>query len=484
MPKYLWQDQKAIWTSPFHTSKKDVKYWAIFGAATVAFVATDKLTVKALPNSSSQVSVSTWGSRFGSAYALIPITAGFYFIGSGTHEQRLRETGLLGFETLIDSTLVVEALKLVSDRARPTESDGKGHFWDSPNGRWNSSFPSGHAINVWAVASVVAHQYPHPRIVPILAYGLASTVCFARVGARQHFPGDVVAGSAMGWFIGDYVYGHLPPRHNRDLDQKRSASQKAARLRPLRPVGRASSGTRSLTVAALMELRPVVVAHALSSRFSLRAGLTGARAILFRCRPSSPVPPSARHPCRHRLPHQRLRRHRKSAHVPEFAEIRIGDTVFMVVNGDPRPMAFHLSVPDVEAAYQRALDHGATSLQGRANVTDPFGNHWYLATEGAPTIQPFLHHSPDRLSHARIRRRRTRHPHAENRHLHNQTQRRCPAHAGRLLPLHGGCRRRIRPRAPARRGIHRAAGRSTPRRPQWESQRPIAGNEWYIATRL
>ena len=23
MPKYVWNDQKAIWTSPFHTSKKD-----------------------------------------------------------------------------------------------------------------------------------------------------------------------------------------------------------------------------------------------------------------------------------------------------------------------------------------------------------------------------------------------------------------------------------------------------------------------------
>jgi membrane-associated phospholipid phosphatase len=223
MPKYILQDQKATWTSPIHTVRADVKYWVIFGAATAALVATDRWTVKQLPNSSSQVSVSTWGSRLGSAYSLIPITAGFYFIGSGTHDERFRETGLIGFETLIDASLVVEALKLVSDRARPLESDGRGHFEDSPNGRWSSGFPSGHAINVWALASVVAHQYPHPRIVPILAYGLASTVVVARVGARQHFPGDVVAGSAMGWFIGDYVYGK---RHNRELDRKRGVVQK------------------------------------------------------------------------------------------------------------------------------------------------------------------------------------------------------------------------------------------------------------------
>src|SRR5258708_39237373 len=105
MPKYILADQKAIWTSPIHTVKADVKYWVIFGAATGALVATDRWTVKQLPNSSSQVSVSTWGSRVGSAYSLIPITAGFYFIGSGTHEERFRETGLMGFETLIDASL-------------------------------------------------------------------------------------------------------------------------------------------------------------------------------------------------------------------------------------------------------------------------------------------------------------------------------------------------------------------------------------------
>src|SRR5580692_2821599 len=55
MPKYILQDQKAIWTSPFHTRKQDAKFWAIFGSATVALIATDKWTAKNLPNSSSQV---------------------------------------------------------------------------------------------------------------------------------------------------------------------------------------------------------------------------------------------------------------------------------------------------------------------------------------------------------------------------------------------------------------------------------------------
>src|SRR5881227_1553433 len=67
MPRFVMRDQARIWTSPVHTATSDIKWWAIFGGATAALVATDKWTVKQLPNSSSQVSVSTWGSRFGSA---------------------------------------------------------------------------------------------------------------------------------------------------------------------------------------------------------------------------------------------------------------------------------------------------------------------------------------------------------------------------------------------------------------------------------
>jgi membrane-associated phospholipid phosphatase len=222
MPKYILQDQKAVWTSPFHTHKSDIKYWAIFGGATAALVATDYLTAKQLPNSSTQVSISTWGSRFGAAYTLIPVSAAFYFLGTAKHNDRFRETGLLAFETLIDSNIVVEAAKLATDRARPLQGDGNGHFEAGPS-RWSSGFPSGHAINTWAMASIIAHQYPHPRIVPILAYGLATTVVVSRVGARQHFPGDVMAGSAMGWFIGDYVYGK---RHNPELDRNQTVAQK------------------------------------------------------------------------------------------------------------------------------------------------------------------------------------------------------------------------------------------------------------------
>lgn len=53
------------------------------------------------------------------------------------------------------------------------------------------------------------------------------------------------------------------------------------------------------------------------------------------------------------------------------------------------PCALHLYVPDVDAAYQRAVKAGGVSLQEPTKkfygersgaVKDMCGNHWYLAT--------------------------------------------------------------------------------------------------------
>ncbi len=222
MPKYILMDQKAIWTSPFHTSKSDVKFWAIFGTGTVALIATDKYVSKNAPSSHGLQTVGNDVSYLGEAYTLLPIAAGLYFGGTAFHSDHFRETGLLSFEALADVTIMELALKSVFDRQRPLEGHGNGEFEASTGPRYNSSFPSGHAIETFALASVFAHEYPHKRWVQILAYGYAAGVVGARLAANRHFPGDVLAGGAMGWFVGDYVYGK---RHNGELDKKPTVAQ-------------------------------------------------------------------------------------------------------------------------------------------------------------------------------------------------------------------------------------------------------------------
>ncbi len=216
LPRYVLRDQRGIWTSPFHTSKADAKWWAIFGGTTAVLIASDRWTSKQLPNTSTQVAVAKWSSRIGAAYTLVPVSGAFYFAGLGADNQRFRETGILGFEALANTEILATVLKLATQRERPLEGNGHGSFFSGNSSVSSSGFPSGHAMTSWALASVVAHEYPRPLIVPIAAYALASTVCVSRFAVRQHFASDIVLGAGMGWFIGDYVYAR---RHNRELDK-------------------------------------------------------------------------------------------------------------------------------------------------------------------------------------------------------------------------------------------------------------------------
>ena len=61
-------------------------------------------------------------------------------------------------------------------------------------------------LESFALASVIAHQYPDNRAVVILAYSLASIAGASRFSARQHSASDIVAGGAIGWFIGRHVF--------------------------------------------------------------------------------------------------------------------------------------------------------------------------------------------------------------------------------------------------------------------------------------
>ena len=38
----VWNDQKVMWTSPFHTKPEDRKWWGLFGVGTAALIAEDR----------------------------------------------------------------------------------------------------------------------------------------------------------------------------------------------------------------------------------------------------------------------------------------------------------------------------------------------------------------------------------------------------------------------------------------------------------
>ncbi len=91
-------------------------------------------------------------------------------------------------------------------RSRPCERTRPRHFDVNPLGWFPSdrfSFPSGHALNAFAIGSVIALAFP-PVAVPVLA--LAVSVAASRVVLGLHWPSDVLAGALVGLLVGASVW--------------------------------------------------------------------------------------------------------------------------------------------------------------------------------------------------------------------------------------------------------------------------------------
>jgi len=184
--------------------RKDLVWLApLAGAMALAFHF-DTQAVNALGNNPMLTHRSQQIAYFGSPQLAGVSGVGLYLVGLGFRDKHLAETGRLGAEAVVDASLVAGAIKLATDRQRL--GNGQSGFWPSGSPYVvNSSFPSGHATASWAIAHVVASEYPKNKVVRIAAYGFAAAISVCRVTGRAHFPSDVVLGSALGYLIGRYV---------------------------------------------------------------------------------------------------------------------------------------------------------------------------------------------------------------------------------------------------------------------------------------
>ena len=196
---HLAGDQRQFWTSPARLRKRDLRWIVPFGGMTAAFIAGDSWLSKQVPNKPNQLDRSLKISDY-STYALIGAGGSAFLLGHMTHNDHLSETGLLAGEAAINSTAITYLLKTATQRPRPLQDNGSGTFFQG-----GASFTSEHSAIAWSIASVVAHEYPGP-LTKLMAYGLATAVTMTRVTAKQHFPSDVIVGSALGWYFGRQVY--------------------------------------------------------------------------------------------------------------------------------------------------------------------------------------------------------------------------------------------------------------------------------------
>ena len=195
--KTIGEDEWHIIKAPFH--KKALIWDGLFLASTGVLIANDESVLYQVPVGwhSTSRNISN-----GALYGASAIAGGIYLTGLFTKDEHEQEVGIRTAEATVDSVILYGAMKAIFQRQRPYSGPGEGKFFA---GNWtNGSFPSGHSMFTWTIASAVAHQY-HSIPLDLAMYGLASTVTVTRVTAGQHFPSDVFVGSVLGYLIGDYV---------------------------------------------------------------------------------------------------------------------------------------------------------------------------------------------------------------------------------------------------------------------------------------
>jgi len=207
-PDIVLEDIQQAVTAP---ARWQTEEWKNFARASVAVIGTAILIDVPLRD---EMRRQPNGNRFmfnierlGAEYS-IAVVGGFYLAGSLADN----DTALLVAQdalaaSIIASGLITPAIKIASGRSRPYENTGTGDFNSLGADSRNSSFPSGHTTEAFALASVISAHYEDTRV-KYSAYTVATLIGAARTYHDAHFASDVLAGAFIGYWVGQSVVSH------------------------------------------------------------------------------------------------------------------------------------------------------------------------------------------------------------------------------------------------------------------------------------
>lgn len=213
------EDQKTIWTSPLKWNNRS-RWIAVAAVAgtTGALLAADPAEARYFRNTTAFDGFNRAFNGRITGYGTVVTPVALLAAGMIGHDVKMRNTAMAAGEAAVDAEILTVALKNLTRRASPGGIAANGDFSDtwmrttgSPTLRGNGSFPSGHTISAFAVATVISRRYSNHRWVPFVAYGLAGAVGFSRVTESAHFASDAFLGGALGYTIGRIK----TPRSNR-----------------------------------------------------------------------------------------------------------------------------------------------------------------------------------------------------------------------------------------------------------------------------
>jgi hypothetical protein len=196
----LKRDATTIVTAPLQW---DERAWKKAGIGVLAvgalMIADSKVREEMLRHTEGAMELGNSVEPFGQEYSWA-VLAAFYGAGKLFDNQRARAVAEDGFaSSVIAAGIITPAIKSLAGRSRPSQSERNYVF-----GEDGASFPSGHATQAFAIASVIAEHY-ESRWVDIMVYGIAGLVGYARIAHQAHFTSDVLAGAIIGIAVGKAV---------------------------------------------------------------------------------------------------------------------------------------------------------------------------------------------------------------------------------------------------------------------------------------
>lgn len=142
-----------------------------------------------------------WLTEFNAVYLLYFMIAVIVIITAVTlipkftqYKKRGLELFILAFaSSVVSRLLITEPLRIYFNRLRPFAAlTGVSQIIEHSAGK---SFPSGHASIAFALAAVITFYYPKTGAFFFIAALIMGT---GRMQAGVHFPGDILAGAAIG----------------------------------------------------------------------------------------------------------------------------------------------------------------------------------------------------------------------------------------------------------------------------------------------
>jgi membrane-associated phospholipid phosphatase len=211
LPRRILTDQKDIWLFPTQVVRGRylIPTLAVVGGTAGLIAADPKIAPYFRKHAGNLDDLNDGfdGTITSAETALVPLS--LLAAGYIRKDSYQVNTSLLAGEAYVDSAIVDLALKFATQRRRPYNIPPSGPFSDTffNNGKSHfseGSFPSGHAIGAFSIATVIANRYSHHRWVPIAVYGLATAVSLSRVTTSAHFPSDVFLGATLGYVIAKF----------------------------------------------------------------------------------------------------------------------------------------------------------------------------------------------------------------------------------------------------------------------------------------